>query len=202
MRANVLQLCDRKRARHCYSSRFPTLHVMYPRKPVSHAEQIARMGRCLQRLRTQLRHRYDEYFEATKGRRECALEVQLRHRLLEATRDIVDLAEACLEEVRRQEVLFYAAFKPGDCVVVDHENNAVVSTRSPYLVVDVCPDKGRDFHYRAVELTKKGTIHKRRTAVCAHFLHDAAQRHADLRGYRAGGRVLPRVCPDLANARL
>ena len=136
---------------------------MYPRKPLPHADQILRMKRCLQRLRTQLNHRYDEFFEATKGRRECALEVQLRHRLVEATRDAVALAEACLGELRRQEALFYAPFKPGDCVVVDYEDNGVISTRGTYLIVDVCPDKRRDFHYRAVELTKKGAVHKRRT---------------------------------------
>jgi len=136
---------------------------MYPRKPLPHAEQIVRMRRCLQRLRTQLHHRYDEFFEATKRRRECAFEVQLRHRLVETTRDAVALAEACLEELRRQEAMFYAAFKPGDRVVVDYEDNGVISTRGPYLIVDVCPDKRRNFHYRAVELTKKGAVHKRRT---------------------------------------
>ena len=49
---------------------------MYPRKPLPYADQIDHMKRYLRRLRTELRHRYDEFFEATKGRRECALEVQ------------------------------------------------------------------------------------------------------------------------------
>lgn len=136
---------------------------MYPRKPLSHADQIVRMKSCLQRFRTQLRHRYDEFFEATKGRRECALEVQLRHRLVEATRDAVALAEACVDELRRQEAMFYAPFKPGDCVIVDYEDHGAISTSGTYLIVDVCPDKRRDFYYRALELTKKGAVHKRRT---------------------------------------
>jgi hypothetical protein len=137
---------------------------MYPRKPYPHAEQIVRMTRCLRRLRTQLRHRYDEFFEATKGRRECAFEVQLHHRLLQATRDTVALAESCLEELRRQEVLFYAPFKPGDRVVVDYQDNGVPRTRGPYLIFDISPDKRRDFHYLALEITKSGAISKRRTS--------------------------------------
>jgi len=90
----------------------PVTH-MYPRKPLPHADQIARMKRYLRRLRTELHHRYDEFFEATKGRRECAFEVHLRDRLLEAQRDTVALAEACLEEFRHQEAMFYAPYKPG-----------------------------------------------------------------------------------------
>ena len=50
---------------------------------------------------------------STKGRLECAFEVHLRDRLLEATRDPVVLAKACLEELRRQEPMFYAPYKPG-----------------------------------------------------------------------------------------
>jgi hypothetical protein len=135
---------------------------MYPRKPAPHTEQIARIRRCLLRLRTQLRHRYDEYFEATKGRRECAFEVQLRHRLLESTREAVALAEACLEELRRQELMFYSPFKPGDRIVVDYVDNGVARTRGPYIIVDICPGKRRAFHYQALELTKAGAVHKRR----------------------------------------
>ena len=51
----------------------------------------------------------------------CAFEVHLRDRLLEATRDAVALAEACLKELRRQEALFYAPYKPGDRVLVEYQ---------------------------------------------------------------------------------
>ena len=136
---------------------------MYPRKPLPYADQIDHMKRYLRRLRTELRHRYDEFFEATKGRRECALEVQLRNRLLEATRDTVALAEACLLELRRQEALFYAPFKPGDRVVVDYRDKDAARTLGTFLIIDVCPDKRSAFHYEALELTKSGAIHKRRT---------------------------------------
>ena len=54
-------------------------------------------------------------------RRECAFEVHLRDRLLEATRDTVALAGACLEELRRQEAMFYAPYKPGDRVLVEYQ---------------------------------------------------------------------------------
>ena len=33
---------------------------------------------------------------------------------------------------------------------------------SPYLIIDVCPDKRGGFHYEAAELTKKGAMHARR----------------------------------------
>jgi hypothetical protein len=120
------------------------------------------MRSYLRRLRTELRHRYDEFFEATKGRRECAFEVQLRNRLLDATRDTVALAEACLDELRRQEAMFYAPYKPGDRVLVEYQVEGATVTRGPYLVIDVCPDKRGRFHYEAVSLTKRGTMHARR----------------------------------------
>jgi hypothetical protein len=136
---------------------------MYPRKPLPYADQIDHMKRYLRRLRSELRHRYDEFFEATKGRRECALEVQLRHRILEYTRESVALAEACLQELQRQEVLFYAPFKPGDYVVVDYQEGGAARSLGRYLVIDVCPDKWSGFHYEALAITKAGAIHKRRT---------------------------------------
>ena len=178
---------------------------MYPRKPLSHAEQLVRMKRCLGRLRTQLRHRYDEFFEATKGRRECALEVQLRSRLLEATRDVVALGEACLEELRRQELLFYAPFKPGDRILIDRAGEGITTTLGPYLIVDVCPDKRRAFHYRAVELTKKGAVSKRGTVLWLSPRASATirtERSAGRRRHGVGVQVLPGVCPDLTRARL
>ena len=135
---------------------------MYPRKPLSHAEQVEHLKRYLRRLRTELRHHYDGFFNATKGRRECAFEVQLRSRLLDTTRDTVALAEACLEELRRQEAMFYAPYKPGDRVIVEHDDKGITHSRGPYLIVDVCPDKRSGFHYEVVELTKSGAMHKRR----------------------------------------
>ena len=134
---------------------------MYPRKPLPHADQIARMNRCVRRLRTELRHRFDEFFEATKGRRECALEVAVRDRLLDATKDAVALAEACLEELRRQEAMFYAPFKPGDRVIAEYMVDGSVHTGGPYLIIDVRPEKRGGFHYEAAKLTKRGVMHKR-----------------------------------------
>ena len=46
----------------------PAWPAMCPRKPLPHADQIARMKRYLRRLRTELHHRYDEFLEATRGR--------------------------------------------------------------------------------------------------------------------------------------
>jgi hypothetical protein len=130
---------------------------MYPPKPLSHREQIERMNRYVRRLRTQLRYRYDEFFESTKGRRDCPFEVQLRGRLLDATRDTLVLAEACVEELRRQEVMFYAPFKPGDRVVVERAVDEPTAKQYQYLIIDVRPGKRAAFHYEAIELTKKGT---------------------------------------------
>ena len=53
----------------------------------------------------------------------------LRDRLLEATRDTVALAEACLEELRRQEAMFYALYKPGDRVLVEYQLDRVTVKR-------------------------------------------------------------------------
>jgi len=139
------------------------------------------MRRYLRRLRTELRHRYDEFFAATKGRRECALEVQLRHRLLDATRDTVALAEACLEELRRQEAMFYAPFKPGDRVIVEYEVNDAMRKQRHYLIVDVCPDKRAGYHYEVAELTKNGTMHKRRWPHWLFPRNSSSLRLSDLR---------------------
>jgi hypothetical protein len=92
------------------------------------------------------------------------LEVRLRSRLLEATRDTLALAESSLDELRRQEVMFFAPFKPGDRVVVKYPGDDPTTKQRRYLITDVCPDKRGAFHYETVELTKKGTVHARRTA--------------------------------------
>ena len=132
------------------------------RKPLPHVEQIERMKRYLRRLRTELRHRYDEFFAATKGRRDCPFEVSLRSRQLDAAREAVALAEACLTELRRQEAMFYAPFKPGDRVRVEYTDKGTLQTRGPYLVTDVEPGRKAGYSYQVVELTRAGTIHKRR----------------------------------------
>jgi hypothetical protein len=132
------------------------------RKPLPHAEQIERMKRYLRRLRTELRHRHDEFFASTRDRRDCPFEVSLKSRQLDATREAVALAEACLTELRRQEAMFYAPFKPGDRVVVEYADKGTLQTHGPYLVTDVEPWKKTGYCYRVVELTRAGTIHKRR----------------------------------------
>ena len=61
------------------------------------------------------------------------------------TRDTVALAEGCLEELRRQEAMFYAPYKPGDRVLVDYKADRATVTRGPYLIIDVCPDNAVSF---------------------------------------------------------
>ena len=89
----------------------------YPRKPLPHTEQIVRLKRLLRRTRTEVQHRYEDLFDSTRGRRECHLEVAVSCRLLGASQDAVSLLEACVEELERQEAMFYAPFKPGDRIV-------------------------------------------------------------------------------------
>lgn len=171
----------------------PAWPAMYPRKPLPHADQIARMKRYLRRLRTELHHRYDEFFEATKGRRECAFEVHLRDRLLEATRDTVALAEACLEELRRQEAMFYAPYKPGGpCCRRISSRPSNAHTRS-------IPDYRRvSRQARRVSLRSRRTYeeghHARpsRTALAVPSprIDDATQRRARLRRCGAGSQLL------------
>jgi len=134
---------------------------MYPRKPLSHAEQLVRLKRYLVRSRTELRHRYDEFFEATKGRRDCPLEVRIRHRMIDHHRDVVSLLEACVEELQRQEAMFYASFKPGDCVTVERSCDGLSTKSGPYLIVDVLPDRRARYSYECVALTKSGAVYKR-----------------------------------------
>lgn len=135
---------------------------MYPRKPLPHTEQIVRLKRLLRRTRTEVQHRYEDLFDSTKGRRECPLEVAVRRRLLAASLDAVSLLEACVEELQRQEAMFYAPFKPGDCIVVDRVERGVSETFGPYLIVDVLPDKRALYTYDCVALTKAGAMYKTR----------------------------------------
>ncbi|SFM27275.1 hypothetical protein [Variovorax sp. OV329] len=131
---------------------------MYPRKPLPHREQLARLKTYLGRARTELRRKYDEFFSATKGRRDCPLEVQIRNRAIDNALITVKLLEACVQEVQRQEAMFYAPFKPGDRIEVErHEGGAFEA----YLVVDVLPDKKTLYSYECVALTKNGAMYKR-----------------------------------------
>jgi hypothetical protein len=131
------------------------------------------MAAYARRLDTELRHRFTEFFEATRGRRECPLEVRLRSRLLEATRETAALADACLAELQRQEALFYSPYKPGDRVIVEHQDKGELRTAGPYLIVDICPHKQAGFRYEVAELTKSGTMHKSR-AVHPLFLRSSS----------------------------
>ncbi len=81
--------------------------------------------------------------------------------MLDFTRDTVGLIEAALLELRRQEAMFHAPFKPGDRVVVEREVEGVGRTFGPYLILDVCPEKRHGYHYEVAQLTKSGAMHKR-----------------------------------------
>jgi len=131
---------------------------MYPRKPLSYREQLARLNAYLGRARTDLRRKYDEFFGATKGRRDCPLEVQIRHRAVDHALSTVKLLEACVQEVQRQEAMFYAPFKPGDRIEVGRHEGGTFET---FLVVDVLPDKKTLYSYECVALTRSGAMYKR-----------------------------------------
>lgn len=136
---------------------------MYPRKPLPHAEQVSRLKKLVRRLETELKHRYDEYFEVTRGRRDCPLESSIRRRCVEQARDAVGLAQACLLELHRQEAMFYAPFKPGDRVTVARVDKSTPAIRGPYLITDVQTDKRSRYRYVVVPLTKEGRMHKRQS---------------------------------------
>jgi hypothetical protein len=131
---------------------------MYPRKPLPYGEQLARLKTYLRRARTDLRHKYDEFFESTKGRRDCPLEVKIRHCAIEHAMNTVKLLEACVQEAERQEAMFYSPFKPGDRIEVERPEGGAFDT---YLVVDIRPDKKTKYIYDCVALTKKGSMYKR-----------------------------------------
>jgi hypothetical protein len=134
---------------------------MYPRKPLPYAEQLARLQRYLRRSRTELRHRYDEFFEATKGSRDCPLEVRIRQGAIDSVQETVKLLEVCVEEVRRHEAIFYSTFKPGDRIVVEQISEGAVEVLGPYLIIDVLPDKKTRYSYECVALTKDGAMFKK-----------------------------------------
>ena len=134
---------------------------MYPRKPLPYAEQLARLQRYLRRSRTELRHRYDEFFEATKRSEDCPLEVRIRQRAIDSAQDTVKLLEVCVEEVRRHEAIFYSPFKPGDRIDVEKISGGAVEVFGPYLIIDVLPDKKSRYSYECIALTKVGAMFKR-----------------------------------------
>ena len=131
---------------------------MYPRKPLPYGEQLARLKTYLRRARTDLRRKYDAFFEATTGRRDCPLEVQIKHRAIDHAQSTVKLLEACVEELQRQEAMFYAPFKPGDRIEVERHGGGAFDA---YLVVDVLPDKKTRYSYECAALTKSGAMYKR-----------------------------------------
>lgn len=131
---------------------------MYPRKALTYGDQLARLKTHLRRARTDLRRKYDEFFESTKGRRDCPLEVEIKHRAIEHAMNTVKLLEVCVQEVARHEAMFYAPFKPGDRIEVERLQGYAFDT---YLVVDIQPDKKTKYIYECVALTKKGAMYKR-----------------------------------------
>jgi hypothetical protein len=134
---------------------------MYPRKPLPHADQVAKMKALLRRCETELKHRYNESFEATGRKRDCPLEVAIRSKRVDQARDLVGLAKACLEELRRQEAMFIAPFKPGDRIVVERQIDRKPRTFGPYLITDVRPAKRGGYRYEVAALVKSGRMHKR-----------------------------------------
>jgi hypothetical protein len=131
---------------------------MYPRKPLSYGEQLARLKTYLGRARTDLRRKYDHFFAATKGRRDCPFEVQFRHLEVDHALSTVKLLECCVQEVQRQEAMFYAPFKAGDRIEFQRHQGGAFGA---YLVIDVLPDKKTRYSYECVALTKSGSMFKR-----------------------------------------
>jgi hypothetical protein len=134
---------------------------MHPRKPLTHEDQIVRLRKLSNRAERALRHCYEEFFVATGRRRDCPLEVAILSRQLDQTREIVALARVCTEEIRRQEAMFYAPFKPGDRIIAEQPIGRSVQTFGPYLIVDVQPDKRTVYRYEVAGLVKSGRMHKR-----------------------------------------
>ena len=132
--------------------------AMYPRKPLSHGQQIAHLKAYLRQARTNLRRKYDQFFGATKGRRDCPLEVQVRHRAVDHAQSVVRLLEVCLREVQRQEAMFYAPFKPGDPIDIERQGGEGFDS---LLVIDVLPDQKSRYCYECVALTKHGSMYKK-----------------------------------------
>jgi hypothetical protein len=131
---------------------------MYPRKPLTFSDQLVRLKTYLRRARTDLRRKYDELFEATKRRWDCPLEVSVRRHAVDHVQETVNLLEACVEEMQRQEAMVYAPFKPGERIVVRRDCG---ESYGPYLVVDVLPDKKTRYAYECVQLTKNGSMYKK-----------------------------------------
>ena len=134
--------------------------MVYPRKPLPHAEQIAILKQLVRELNRELTRKYDAFFAATKGRRECPFEARIRSRQIDAAREHVKLAEACLLEMQRQEAMFYAPHQPGDRVCVMRDEPGA-RPPSHYLIIDIEPCR-KTFSYSAVPLTKQGVMYKSR----------------------------------------
>jgi len=75
--------------------------------------------------------------------------------MIEHFQDAVSLLEACVEEMKRQEAMFYAPFKPGDRITVERIDGRALRTASgPFMVVDVFPDTRYRYSYECVALTR------------------------------------------------
>jgi hypothetical protein len=134
---------------------------VHRRKPLPLPDQMVNLKRYLRRSRTELKHRYNEFFEATRRRSDCPLEVRMRSRAIDFAQDTVSLLEACLKELERQHAMSLAQFKPGDRVLVERTIEGTVKPFGPYLILDVLPEKRLGYRYDAALLTKAGEMHKR-----------------------------------------
>jgi hypothetical protein len=134
---------------------------VYSRKPLPLPEQLVQLKRYLRRSRTELKHRHEEFFDATRRRSDYPFEIGLRSRAIDLAQDTVSLTEACIKELERQQAMTLAEFKPGDRVLVERTIDGEPRTYGPYLILDVLPAKRLGFRYDAAPLTKAGAMNKR-----------------------------------------
>jgi hypothetical protein len=119
-------------------------------------KQIEVLRRYLRTLQADCNRAMRESSAHYRKRKVCPFAEKLRWRRMQNAWELRDIANACLDELRRAHVLSIADFLPGDQITMEvilrgHE-------RSPerYLISDVVPSKRGEYHYEVWRLTKAG----------------------------------------------
>ncbi|MCZ7563777.1 MAG: hypothetical protein M5U08_08180 [Burkholderiales bacterium] len=129
-------------------------------RPARLTDQIEILRRYLPTARANFNRAYRESF--TTRRRDCPFARELQYLRFKQASHLLKLTEACLAELRHQRALSLAPFQPGDPIRVCTTMKGHKPDPRRYLVFDVEWRKGDNYIYVVHELTKRGSLHKRR----------------------------------------
>lgn len=135
------------------------------RVPMPLVEQIEVLRLYLRTLQADVRRASREQNLQSRKRRVSPYAESLRWRRLSAAYEQQEVAEECLNRLKRARAIAIAEFTPGDVVQVTIDRMTHRPLRPErFVIVDVIPSRRRDdYHYEVWQLTTAGRLFQRGT---------------------------------------